>query len=333
MKIEISHIEYILPEGKLTNSQLAQKFNKSEEDIYKSTGVRSRRIRAVSQIGSDLGYLAAERLLSKFPVLKNKIDLLIFCTEGLDYKAPTTSSTLHFRLGLDQNCACIDMPMGCAGFVYGLSLAKSYLMSEDATCVLFITADIPSSVIHSDDFEMRAIFGDAGVATIIQKSKSGSIERFVFGTDGAGAENLIVRDGSTRKPIGNDWLSKYSNETDRLAHGRMHMNGLEIARFSLQKVPTLLENVLHKNDLSFEQIDLFVFHQASDFILKALKRKCKIPDDKFYTYFENIGNTVSCSIPIALYHAAQEGKLKRGDKVMLLGFGVGYSWAGTIIEY
>jgi 3-oxoacyl-[acyl-carrier-protein] synthase-3 len=180
---------------------------------------------------------------------------------------------------------------------------------------------------------MLAIFGDAGVATIVQKSELGKIGRFVFGTDGSGAENLIVRDGSTRKPIDKNWLSKYGNETDCLAHGRMHMNGLEIARFSLQKVPSLLENVLFKNELSFEQIDLFVFHQASDFILKALKRKCKIPEDKFYTHFENIGNTVSCSIPIALYHAANEGKLKRGDKVMLLGFGVGYSWAGTIIEY
>lgn len=333
MNIEISHIEYILPEGKLTNSQLAQKFNKSEEDIYKSTGVKTRGVRGENQIGSDLGFLAAKQLLSKFPELKNKIDLLIFCTEGLDYKAPTTSSTLHYKLDLKQDCACVDMPMGCAGFVYGLSLAKSFLMSEEAFCVLFITADIPSSVIHSDDFEMRAIFGDAGVATIIQQSKSGTIGRFIYGTDGSGAENLIVRDGSTRKPIDNDWLSKYSDETDRLAHGRMHMNGLEIARFSLQKVPSLLESVLCKNNLSFEQIDLFVFHQASDFILKALKRKCKIPDDKFYTYFENIGNTVSCSIPIALYHAAQEGKLKKGDKVMLLGFGVGYSWAGTIIEY
>ena len=333
MSIEISHITYYLPPGKLTNFQLSKIYQKSINEIFKSTGIKTRRIRSENQIGSDLGFLAAKRLLSNFPELKKKIDLLIFCTEGIDYKAPTTSSTLHFKLGLEQNCACIDMPMGCAGFVYGLSLAKSFILSEDATCVLFITADIPSSVIHSDDFEMRAIFGDAGVATIVEKSVRGKIGRFVFGTDGAGAENLIVREGSTRKPIDENWLSKYSNETDSLAHGRMHMNGLEIARFSLQKVPTLLENVLCRNELSFEQIDLFVFHQASDFILKALKRKCKIPDDKFYTYFENIGNTVSCSIPIALYHAEQEGKLKRGDKVMILGFGVGYSWAGTIIEY
>ncbi|MFM8241514.1 MAG: 3-oxoacyl-ACP synthase III family protein [Crocinitomicaceae bacterium] len=333
MNIELSHIEYFLPEIELTNSHLAKRFNKSEDEIYKSTGVRARRIRSESQIGSDLGFHAAERLLSNFPELKKKIDLLIFCTEGLDYKAPTTSSTLHFKLGLEQNCACIDMPMGCAGFVYGLSLAKSFLLSEDATCVLFITADIPSAGIHSDDYEMRSIFGDAGVASIIQKSKSGKIGRFIFGTDGAGAANLIVRKGATRNPIDQEWLEKFKDQPGRLSFGRIEMNGLEIARFSLQKVPTLLDNVLHKNELSFEQIDLFIFHQASDFILKALKRKCKIPDDKFYTYFENIGNTVSCSIPIALYHAEQEGKLKRGDKVMLLGFGVGYSWAGTIIEY
>ena len=333
MNTSISHIEYFLPPNKLTNRQLAEEFGKSEEEILKSTGVKTRSIRDQKQIGSDLGFLAAEKLLTKFPDLINRIDLLLFCTEGLDFKAPTTSSTLHFKLGLKEECACIDIPMGCAGFVYGLSIAKSALLSEDASCVLFITADIPSSVIHSEDFEMRAIFGDAGVATIIETSNEGKIGRFTFGTDGSGAENLIVREGSTRKPIDENWLIKYEFETDKLSHGRMHMNGLEIARFSLQRVPTLLEKVLLKNNCAFEEVDLFLFHQASDFILKALKRKCRIPDHKFYTYFETIGNTVSCSIPIALDHASREGKLKRGNKVLLLGFGVGYSWGGTIIEY
>ena len=111
------------------------------------------------------------------------------------------------------------------------------------------------------------------------------------------------------------------------------MNGLEIVRFSLQKVPALLEQVLLKNNVEFEEIDLFIFHQASDFILRSLQRKCKIPSEKFYTYFEEIGNTVSCSIPIAMRQAELEGKLKRGYKVLIAGFGVGYSWGGTVIDY
>lgn len=331
--MEISHIEYYLPENKLTNRELSSQFGKSEYDIFKMTGVKTRRIRSESQIGSDLGFLAAERLLQNQPDLKEKIDLLLFCTEGLDYKAPTTSSTLHYRLGLKEDCACMDMPMGCAGFVYGLSAAKAALICENATCVLFITADIPSSVIHSRDFELRAIFGDAGAAVVVENSSSGKIGRFCFGTDGSGAENLIVRQGSTRQQIDETWLKKFKAEPGKLSFGRMEMNGLEIARFSLQKVPVLVKNVLQKNGLVFQNIDLFILHQASDFILTALRRKCKIPENKFYTYFSEIGNTVSCSIPIAMYHAVKEGKLKKGNKVMILGFGVGYSWAGTVIEY
>jgi 3-oxoacyl-[acyl-carrier-protein] synthase-3 len=333
LNIEIQHIAYYLPEKKLSNSQLATEFGKSEEDILKITGVKNRNVRAEHQIGSDLGYMAAEKLFSNYPYLKDNIDLLIFCTEGLDYKAPTTASTLHYKLGLKESCACIDLPMGCAGFVYGLGIAKASLLTEDVSCVLFITADIPTSVIHSQDFEMRAIFGDAGVATIVKNSSKGTIGRFVFGTDGSGAEHLIVKSGSTREQIDEKWLDAYKNEPGKLSHGRMHMNGLEIARFSLKRVPELLEQVLNKNNLQFSDVDLFVFHQASEFILNALKRKCKIPDNKFYTYYQEVGNTVSCSIPIALYHADKEGKLKRGDKVVLLGFGVGFAWGGTVITY
>jgi 3-oxoacyl-[acyl-carrier-protein] synthase-3 len=333
LNIQLSHIEPYFPENKLTNAQLGSLFGKTEDEIFKITGIRNRCIRDEHQIGSDLGLLAAQKLLTKFPELVEKIDLLIFCTEGLDFKAPTTASTLHYKLGLKEDCACIDMPMGCAGFVYGLSLAKSVLLGEDATCALFITADIPSSVIHSEDFEMRAIFGDAGAAVILENSHQGRIGRFVFGTDGSGAENLNVENGSTRNQIDEKWLKTYENEPGKLSHGRMHMNGLEIVRFSLQKVPALLEQVLLKNNVEFEEIDLFIFHQASDFILRSLQRKCKIPSEKFYTYFEEIGNTVSCSIPIAMHQAELEGKLKRGYKVLIAGFGVGYSWGGTVIDY
>lgn len=336
MNISLDTINYYLPSQTLKNEDLAKKFNKSIEEIFKISGVNKRHIRSHNQIGSDLGYHAAKKILTKKSYLK-EIDFLIFCTEGLDYKAPTTSSVLHHRLGLKESCGCIDIPMGCTGFVYGLSMAKSLLFSRTATCILLINADIPSSVIHSDDFDLRVLFGDAGSAVVLKesqnKSNSASIGQFVFGSDGSGAKNLMVEHGSTRNQINKKWLDDYKSESGNLEHGRMFMNGLEILRFSLSKVPTLLNEVLKKNDLNFEEIDLFIFHQASQLILKMLKRKCNIPDDKFYTYFEEIGNTVSCSIPIAMFHAQKENRLKRGDRVMILGFGVGYSWAGTVITY
>jgi 3-oxoacyl-[acyl-carrier-protein] synthase-3 len=335
MSSKIKYISYYLPPTSLGNEELAGLFeNKSSEEIFTVFGVKKRSIRNPGQIGSDLAFEAAQKLFNENKTSdKNTIDFLIFCTEGLDYKAPTSASVLHHRLGLNENCGCIDMPMGCSGFIYGLSLAHSMIHAGNATKVLFLVADIPSSVIHSSDFEMRCIFGDAGVAILVQKSEINQIGKFVFGTDGSGAQNLIVERGTTRAPIDKEWLEKYKDEPENLSQGRMKMNGLEIARFSLQRVPSLLENTLLKNNISFEEIDLFIFHQASKFILNSLKRKCKIPSDKFYTYYEEVGNTVSCSLPIALKQAELEGKLRKGMKVMLLGFGVGYSWGGTIITW
>ncbi len=332
---KIKHISYYLPNQVLTNQDLVMLFpEKKEELIFKSFGIKQRHIRESQQTGSDLSYLAAANLFSEFPDFdKTKIDFLVFCTEGLDYKAPTSSSVLHHRLGLNQICGCIDMPMGCAGYIYGLSLANAMIVSGNATNVLLLVSDIPTSVIHSQDFDLRCIFGDAGAATLVQASEQNGIGKFVFGNDGEGAKNLIVERGSTRSPIDQEWIEKYKDEPEYLAHGKMEMNGLEIARFSLQRVPSLLEETLQRNNLKFEDIDLFVFHQASKFILSALQRKCKIPKEKFYEYYENVGNTVSCSIPIALKNAQLEGKLKKGDKVMLLGFGVGYTWGGTIVEW
>ena len=331
---KIKHISFYLPNQILTNEDLGVLFTEKKELIYKSFGIKKRHIREQNQTGSDLAFLAAKDLFSEFPDFdKSKIDFLIFCTEGLDYKAPTSSSVLHYRLGLNQNCGCIDMPMGCAGYVYGLSLANAMIVSGNATNVLLLVSDIPTSVIHSQDFDLRCIFGDAGAATLIQVTEERGIGKFIFGNDGEGAKNLIVERGSTRAPIDKEWIEAYKDEPQYLAHGKMEMNGLEIARFSLQRVPSLLEETLKKNNLNFEDIDLFVFHQASKFILSALQRKCKIPKEKFYEYYTNVGNTVSCSIPIALKNAQLEGKLKKGDKIMLLGFGVGYTWGGTIVEW
>ena len=332
---KIKSISFYLPNDILTNEDIVLLFpDRNEDSIIKSFGIRKRHIREPNQTGSDLAFLAAKRFFDEnldFDI--SKIDFLIFCTEGLDYKAPTSSSVLHYRLGLNQNCGCIDMPMGCAGYIYGLSLANAMIVSGNATNVLLLVSDIPSSVIHSQDFDLRCIFGDAGAATLIQASEQNGIGSFVFGNDGEGAKNLIVERGSTRAPIDQEWIEKYKDEQEYLAHGKMEMNGLEIARFSLQRVPSLLDETLKKNNINFDDIDLFVFHQASKFILSALQRKCKIPKEKFYEYYEEVGNTVSCSIPIALKHAEREGKLKTGHKVMLLGFGVGYTWGGTIVEW
>jgi 3-oxoacyl-[acyl-carrier-protein] synthase-3 len=272
-------------------------------------------------------------MLVEFPDIDfSSIDLLICCTLGPDYSSPSNSTLIHERLGLLEHCCCIDLQMGCSGYIHGLGIAKSMLMSGQATNALFLTSEVPSISIHSEDLYLRMLFGDAGSATFISQDYFKRIGDFVFGTDGNGSESLYVDRSGVRSPIDRDWIELHANEKGNLQHGRMHMNGSDIVHFSIKKVPELLQQTLSKNNLTFEEIDLFIFHQASGFILSILKRKCKIPDEKFFVYIKDVGNTVSNTIPIALAEAIKQNAAKEGMKVMLLGFGIGFTWGGTVIE-
>lgn len=314
MFAKIRKISYYLPGQQLSNeSKSNNRYNASQDEI-----------------GSDLAFKAVLKLFNEYPEIdKNEIDFLLYTTQGLDYFSPSSASILHHRIGLNESCGVIDIPIGCAGFVYGLSLAQALISSGSATKVLFLLGEIPSKAIHEDDTELKALFGDAGVACLVEASSFNSIQKFVFGTDGKGFDDLNILRGGTRYPIDASWL----NDNEALPHGRLAMNGIEILRFSLDKIPKLLQATLLKNDCTFSEINHFVFHHASLIIIKSLQRKCAIPSERLIEYFDEVGNTVSCSIPIALKRAEEDGKLKPGDKIMLLGFGTGYAWTATIIVW
>lgn len=333
MRAYIKAISYYLPEKVLTNAELCQIFpDLSEKDIVLRTGVKQRFISAPLEIGSDVAFASAEIFFREHNIAREEVDFLIFCTEGLDYKAPATACVLQNRIGLPQTCGAIDVPLGCTGFVYGLSLAKALIESSQARNVLLLTSDVPSKVIHPDDSELRSIFSDGGAATLVSATEeAGSmVGDFVFGTDGRGAENLIVRYSGSREPISHDWLTKYKN-ADGMKWGKMEMNGSEIFIFAIKVVPPMIRRILEKNQMQQEEVDLFIFHQASGFLLEILRKKLKIPKEKFFVCLENVGNTVSATIPIALKEAMKQGKAKKGDKILLAGFGIGYSWSGTIV--
>lgn len=334
MRAYINAISYYLPEKVLTNEDLCRIFpNLTEKDIMARTGVGKRFISAPLEIGSDVACASAEIFFSEHNIPREEIDFLIFCTEGLDYKAPATACILQHRLGLPQTCGAIDVPLGCTGFVYGLSLAKALVESGQAKNVLLLTSDVPSKVIHPEDAELRCIFGDGGAATLVSGTTESEapIGNFVFGTDGRGAGNLIVHYSGSREPVSAEWLEKYK-DADGMKWGKMQMNGSEIFIFAIKAVPPMIRQILEKNKVKQEEVDLFIFHQASGFLLEILRKKLKIPKEKFMVYLENIGNTVSASIPIALKEAIKQGKAKKGDKILLAGFGIGYSWSGTIIR-
>ncbi len=328
----IKAISYYLPEKILNNEELSRIFPEyTPEEIFRRTGVKERRIAADDEIPSDSAVTATAKFFEEHPhVKKEDIDFLIFTTEMVDRRGPATACILQNKLGLPTTLGAIDIPMGCSGFIYGLMVANSLITTKVAKNILFLTGDAATKVIHPRDHELRMIFGDAMAVTLISETENSGIGGFVYGTDGSGAPNLIVEGCCGAEKPTREWLDKYS-DAGGMAYGIFSMKGPEVLTFSLRKVPPLVKETLEKANLTMDDIDLFVFHQASGFILEVLRRKMKIPKEKFFTNLEFIGNTVAATIPLALYDAVKEGRAKKGDKVLIAGFGIGYSWGATVI--
>lgn len=335
-KAAITAITTYLPKAVLSNEQLARELgNWNPKQIFDKTGISSRHISASDECSSDLGVLAARKLFEGGLCTASDIDFLLFCTQSPDYFLPTSACIMQDRLGLRTTCGAIDFNQGCSGFVYGLALAKSLIETDLARNVLLVTAETYSKYINPRDRSVRTIFGDGAAATLVQsvESEMDLIGPFVFGTDGRGANNLIVPAGGLRKPATEDTALEYEDENGNWRSAQnLYMNGTEIFNFTLQSVPAAVFQLMEKSNQTLDQVDYFVFHQANKFMLDRLRSKIKIVPEKFCLSMENIGNTVSSTIPIALENVRQDGKVKPGDQVMLLGFGVGYSWAGAMIQ-
>jgi 3-oxoacyl-[acyl-carrier-protein] synthase III len=329
----IKALSYYLPEKILTNEELSHIFPAyTPEEIFKRTGIKERHIAADDEIPSDSAVIAAEKFFAEHTFCKKEdIDFLIFTTEMVDRPAPATACILQNKIGLSTALGAIDIPLGCSGFVYGLLMANSLINSKAAKNVLFLTGDAATKSIHPKDHELRMIFGDAMAVTLISESANNGISSFVVGTDGSGAPNLIIRGGCLAEKSTKDWVDKYP-DAGEMPYGMMlTMEGTEILNFSLKRVPPMIKELLEKESMTMDDIDLFIFHQASGFMLEVLRKKLKIPKEKFFTNIEYIGNTVAATIPLALYDAMKEGKAKKGDKVLIAGFGIGYSWGATIL--
>ncbi|HOY31648.1 MAG TPA: ketoacyl-ACP synthase III [Bacteroidales bacterium] len=333
MNSYLKAISYYLPEKIITNKDLCDDFPEADEaEIFKNYGIKCRHISGPDEIGSDVGFFAAEHFFCEHQIKREDIDFLLFCTEGLDYKAPATSCILQHRLRLPGTCGALDIPYGCTGFVYGLSVSKGLIESGQAKNVLLITSDVPSKVIHPGDKELRILFGDGGAATLISATNEDKgIGQFVFGTDGSGYDKLIVRRSGTREYMTRAWLEDF-HEVDGMKWGRMEMDSSQIFLFAMKVVPAMIRELLGKEGLSVEDIDCFVFHQANVQMLEVLRKKMKIPLEKFIIDMETTGNTVSASIPIALKNAMNKRIIHTGGKIVLCGFGIGLSWAATIVE-
>ena len=315
--INIAAIDYYLPENILTNEDIAREFPEwSAEKIKAKIGVEARHIVKKTQTALDLAYEATQKLFKNYD--KKKIDFILFCTQSPDYFLPTTACILQDKVGLSKSIGALDFNLGCSGFVYGLTLAKGLISSGIAKSILLVTSETYSKFLDKNDKSNRTIFGDGAAVTVVEKDDSKKDFQFSLGTDGSGYNNLIVENGASR------------NKADTPA---LYMKGPKIFTFAVENIPNIIKETLEKNKLSLDDIDLFVFHQASSYMLNYLRELCNIPEEKFFVDMKDIGNTVSASIPIALKLASNQGKLKKGDTVMVVGFGVGYSWGAGVVEF
>lgn len=331
MGARISAIEVFLPDLVLSNEQLSKEFGRwPSEKIENKLGIKERHIASGDETAGDLAFLAAEKAFLSYD--RNRIDMILFCTQSPDYFLPTTACVLQDRLKLRTDIGAFDYNLGCSGFIYGLAIAKSFIASGIASNILLLTAETYSKHIHPYDLANKTIFGDGAAATVIESTQEEHIFEFVLGTDGKGKNNLIVPNGCFRSAYNPNAQEIKIDSGDIYTENNLFMNGNEIFNFTIESVPVAFEQCLKKNKLSEEDIDFVIFHQANKYMIDYLRMKIGIPKEKFYSNMMFTGNTVSSTIPIAYADAMKNGSLIKGNKVLLCGFGVGYSWGAVVVK-
>ena len=322
----VGNISIHLPERIETNEELSADNPRWDMDLIASkTGVYERRIAADGETSADLGVKAAQKLFEEHNVDPKSIDFLLFCTQTPDYPLPTSACLIQDRLGLPTSAGALDFNLGCSGFVYGLSLADGLIRSGAAKRILFITSETYSKFIDKNDRSLRTIFGDGAAATLIESSDQQQLSAFKFGTDGSGADTLIVSGGGHRKA--DDAIGPRKRKRWKSA---LYMDGPALIQFTMGSIPGLVESILKEESLTQEDVDLFLFHQATLKMLDQVRQTAGIDSAKFPIRMEKVGNTVSSTLPILIHQLRESGELTPDSANMLIGFGVGWSWAGCM---
>lgn len=280
------------------------------------------------ETASDLALKAALELLSDVDL--STIDFLVFSSLTRDYHAPSTASILHEKLGLKASCGVMDLPVGCAGFPMALMVANGMFTTMAHNRILVLMGETPTRAVHPANLSVKHVFGDAGVAVLLKPSSF--LQAFEFGNDGSGFSSLNVLRGGGRFPMDTAFLESNVNTPWLNQFGELVMDGHGILKLTLTHIPNAVFALLDKYGLTLDQVDHVIFHQASNIVIDALQRKLNLPKVKVLNYLADGGNTISCGIPIAWAKAQETNQFKRGEHVLIFGFGVGFSWCGTILK-
>ncbi|WP_318343163.1 ketoacyl-ACP synthase III [Flagellimonas baculiformis] len=327
---KIVDIAYYLPKKEVVSETLLKEFKDFDTDkVENKIGIKKRHVSNQNETSLELGFEASKKLLEANPDCN--IDFIVFCTQTPKFILPTSACILQNMLGLPKNIGALDFNLGCSGYVYGLAVCKGIIAAGVAKNILFVTSDTYTKYIHQKDKGNRSIFGDGATATLVSECSDMKIGEFVLGTDGSGYDKLIIRNGGAGNKYDTSANEKIYGDQNVYDDNSIYMNGPEIFNFTINNIPSLIQKTIDKNNLLEEKIDYYIFHQANKFMLEYLRKKMKLGAEKFFIDLEQSGNTVSSTIPIALKQAIAKGDIKKGDKVLIAGFGVGLSWGATVI--
>ena len=321
MQAKITAIGAYAPEQVIDNHYFEGFIATSDEWIQSRTGIKTRRFARLNEFTGDISEKAALNLAETFNKDLSDVDFILLATVSHDHVMPSVAAVLQHRLGIKQ-AGALDIAAACAGFGYGLALAKSMIVSGMQRKVLVIGAEVLSKVVDFSDRTSCILFGDGAGAVLVEAAEEGNVGECIVGSEGSGGQDLYLSNQATT-----------INGEPIKASGKIYQNGRKVFKWAVSRMTVQAQALLEKNNLTIDDIDWFVPHSANMRIIEAICKGIGLPTEKALESVSIYGNTSSASIPLALNEGVKAGKVKKGDKIMLLGFGGGLSYAGTIVEW
>lgn len=314
-----------VPQKRLSNDELAQMVDTSDEWIFSHTGIRARHIAADNEAASDLGAIAGERALKRAGIEPEDIDLVLVATSTPDYNSyPSTACIVQDKLGC-KNAGAMDITAACTGFVYGLETASAFIQGGRAKNVLLVGTEVNSRILNWKDRNTCVLFGDAAGAVVVsaQGKEDSQVADGIIRSDGSGEKALLRPKGGSRASL------REGSTVDSDIY--VTMDGRKVYLFAVDALRRTVEEIMQRNSLTIDDIDWIVPHQANVRIIQACSQRLGIPTDKFFLNLEEYANTSAASIPLALDEMQQKGLLKKGHKIITVGFGAGLTYGGNYI--
>lgn len=323
---KISAIEMYVPERKLTNQDLEKMVDTSNEWILERTGIHNRYIVEKGQAASDLGAEAIRRLCRKRGITPEEIDLIIVTTVTPDMFFPATACMIQEKIGA-RNAWGFDLLGACSGFIFGLTVGEQFIRTGSHEKVVVVGTEVMSSIIDYTDRATCVLFGDGAGAALLEPAAEGEegIIDSLTRTDGAGGQYLYMPGGGSLNPPSHETVDKKMHY--------VHQEGRQVFKFAVTEMADISEKILNKNGKSPKDIKLYVPHQANMRIIKACQQKLGFSDEQVILNIDRYGNTTSATIPICLFEASQEGRIRKGDYVVLASFGAGFTWGSILLRW